>query len=134
MITWARPGALTSPLADGVHCPLGGPVTAPPPGAPISYSIPIYWDKHGMHFLLGIGRGQPLLGLSVPLASWTEAKTAGSYLPRARANTWDDDDICPGTSQAHPQRSSKSHLPTLRCMAFPLMRDLVPPPAKLGPS
>ena len=43
------PGALTSSLADGIHCPLSGLVTAPPPGTVWSASyngIPMYWDKH----------------------------------------------------------------------------------------
>ena len=68
--------------------------------------IPIYWDKHGMPFLPGIGRGQCLLGILVLPASQTKVKNARAYLPRARANARDEDNVCPGTLQGYPQRSS----------------------------
>ena len=51
------------------------------------------------------------------------------YLPRVRANAWDEDDICPWTSQDPTERSSKSYSPALRPMACSLMRNPVPPPA-----
>ena len=35
-----KPGTLTSPLVDGVHCQFGRPVTALPPGTPITRAQP----------------------------------------------------------------------------------------------
>ena len=74
---------------------------------------------------------QPLLGRMVPLASQTKVKTTGTYLIRARANTKDEDDICPRNLTGP---SSTKHWVlfsyTKTHATLPLARDPVHPPTK----